>query len=313
MSKISVIVPTYNCGAFIAETLNSILNQTLPANEIFVVDDGSTDNTANVVSQIKDPRLHYIQKENAGVSSARNVGLSKATGDYIAFLDADDLWLPQMLEMQVKVFEKHPDVDVVISNFTRFDNVTKEILSDQFAFYPKMEALNVSICQETGAHILNGDAFCTLIAFSEIPAFTPMMMFRREVLANSEFNIKLRICQDLEFVLRIFTKAKVAFNPYVLAHIRRHTANATKDVSAMEGHKLNAILTFKATQQLSRNRTRALNDRVIRVYLDYCMALLKKGNKSLAWEKYMESLSIEGVIVRKFKGFMKLVIYSLIK
>jgi glycosyltransferase involved in cell wall biosynthesis len=311
--EISVIVPTYNCGQYIGEAIMSILNQTLRADEIIVVDDGSTDTTQEVVSVIKDARIIYIRKENAGVSSARNVGLAKAAGKYIAFLDADDLWDPRMLELQSKILNKHPGIDLVISNFNRFDHVTGEVLPDQFKFYPELLHINKKICTETGAYIIQEDAFCTIVAFDEIPAYTQAIMFRKEVLANSLFNINLRICQDLEFVLKICTKARVAFNPVILAHVRRHTSNATRDISAMPNFKLKAFLALKTTQPLDTQRALALNDRLIRAYINLSFAFITMGSNLSAWKTIIESLSVKGSIVRKIKGFIKMALYFLFK
>jgi len=106
MSKIkkelvSIIIPCYNASAYIAETLSSIANQTYPQYEIIIVDDGSTDNSTNLTPNINDSRIHYFYKENEGVSIARNYGLKKAKGEFILFLDADDLLSPNFLKDRI--------------------------------------------------------------------------------------------------------------------------------------------------------------------------------------------------------------------
>src|SRR5215216_5146423 len=101
---ISAVIPCYNKQNFIAETLDSVLVQTYieAIKEIIVVDDGSTDKTADIIKEKRSlhPIIHYIYQSNAGVSAARNTGISYASGRYIAFLDADDLWQPDKLEWQ---------------------------------------------------------------------------------------------------------------------------------------------------------------------------------------------------------------------
>lgn len=100
LDEISVVIPAYNAASFIGETLDSCLNQTLLSTEILVVDDGSTDATADIVSAY-DPPVRLIRQKNRGEGGARNRGLEEAKGDWIAFLDADDLWVPTKLEKQL--------------------------------------------------------------------------------------------------------------------------------------------------------------------------------------------------------------------
>ncbi|MGC8603005.1 MAG: glycosyltransferase family 2 protein, partial [Desulfomonilaceae bacterium] len=108
MSLVSVIIPTYNRAHLIERAVNSVLEQTYDKLEIIVVDDGSTDNTGNVLSQLQDgdSRVRYIRHEtNKGSQSARNTGIRNARGDYVAFLDSDDEWLPYKLEKQIPLFQ----------------------------------------------------------------------------------------------------------------------------------------------------------------------------------------------------------------
>ena len=112
---VSVIIPTHNYGALIGETLKSLQRQTLPQWECVVVDDGSTDDTAEVVAGFarRDPRISYVVQPNQRQAVARNTGLARARGRYLQFLDADDLLEPLKLERQVEFLEAHPEVDIV--------------------------------------------------------------------------------------------------------------------------------------------------------------------------------------------------------
>ncbi|RKY06239.1 MAG: hypothetical protein DRP56_07800 [Planctomycetota bacterium] len=112
MPIVSVIIPTYNAKELLAEAIGSVLSQTLADLEVVVIDDGSTDGTDEAVKATGDPRIRYYYKENGGVSSARNMGLDKATGQYIAFLDSDDLYPPEYLETMVSALENNPDYGV---------------------------------------------------------------------------------------------------------------------------------------------------------------------------------------------------------
>ena len=116
--KISTIITCYNQENFLEETLNSIANQTYPNWECIVIDDGSTDGSAQIVKrrQEEDSRFFYFYQKNAGVSAARNNGLTKITGDFIQFLDADDTLQPTKFEESIKLFECGK-YDIVITNF----------------------------------------------------------------------------------------------------------------------------------------------------------------------------------------------------
>ena len=111
---VSVIIPAYNCAKYIDEAVNSVLSQTYPYLEIIVVNDGSTDNTLQIIEKFKD-RITIINQAQSGVACARNTGIKSANGDYIAFIDADDYWFKEKIQLQVSYLEKHGDMSAVYS------------------------------------------------------------------------------------------------------------------------------------------------------------------------------------------------------
>lgn len=115
--RISVLVPVYNGERFLAEAIQSVLDQTLPPDEIIVVDDGSTDNTARIVANLSgtaDVHIRYVYQANQGPAAARNHGLRLAQGELIAFQDADDRWAAGRLPLQVRLLKQRPDVQIVL-------------------------------------------------------------------------------------------------------------------------------------------------------------------------------------------------------
>jgi glycosyltransferase involved in cell wall biosynthesis len=118
-STVSVIIPTYNCGAYVGSAVESVLAQTYSPIELVVVDDGSTDNTADILRPYLG-RITFITQMNRGVAAARNAGIAHSTGDLIAFLDADDLWHPEKLAQQVRLFEAEADIGVCFTNYAPF-------------------------------------------------------------------------------------------------------------------------------------------------------------------------------------------------
>jgi len=107
--RVSLIIPTFNSGRLVVEAIASALAQTLPPDEIIVIDDGSTDDTQERLAQFSPP-VRCIRQENQGVAAARNRGLAEATGDVIAFLDADDVWFNRKLELQLAALAEHPEI-----------------------------------------------------------------------------------------------------------------------------------------------------------------------------------------------------------
>ena len=134
MPKISVIIPTYNAEATILETLYSLRQQTFTDFEILVINDGSSDRTLDVLSRFSDERLTVFSFDNAGATVARNRGIARAGGEFIAFLDADDLWSADKLERQLAALEQHPQAGVAYS-WTSFIDEQGQFLYEQAPVY----------------------------------------------------------------------------------------------------------------------------------------------------------------------------------
>ncbi|MDJ0842745.1 glycosyltransferase family 2 protein [Crocosphaera sp.] len=122
MVKVSIVIPAYNAMKYLPETLDNLLQQTYKDFEVIIVNDGSTDNIKDWLTTISDDRVRLISQENKGLAGARNTGIEKAKGDYIAFLDADDLWEPTKIEKQVKVLDNNPGVGLVYTGVAIIDS-----------------------------------------------------------------------------------------------------------------------------------------------------------------------------------------------
>jgi len=307
MKEISVIIPTYNCEKYIRDAIDSVLKQSVSPLELIIVDDGSSDTTKNAVAEYDDPRIIYVFQENRGVSAARNLGMARARGEFIAFLDADDRWRPKMLEMQLEALSLNKDVVFCFTNFVRFDNYSGKFLAEQFSFYMEIghiltQPLGVSSCRT-----FSGDSFSALVSFGEVPGFTQCIMFRKLAIDGILFNETLRICEDMDFVLRAATRGMVAFNSTVLAEVRRHDANATKDISGIAIDKINALLSIKKAITLTGDQERAINHRIVRAYLIASTSEIQAGNLKAGISYYLKSFLTQGGISKKLKGFFRLI------
>ncbi|WP_081843670.1 glycosyltransferase family 2 protein [Aeromonas taiwanensis] len=128
----SVVIPLYNKQDFISKCIESVLTQSFPSFEIIVIDDGSLDNSEKIVKEIKDDRVRYFHQKNSGVSAARNKGIEEASGEYIAFLDADDWYEDDFLTVVYKSIQEHPDADAFTTGYFKHKNgaVTVSTLSE---------------------------------------------------------------------------------------------------------------------------------------------------------------------------------------
>jgi glycosyltransferase involved in cell wall biosynthesis len=140
---VSVIIPCYNRAHIVRETIDSVLAQTYRNLEALVIDDGSTDDTREVVSSYPDPRIRYFHRENGGLSAARNSGLNNARGEFVAFLDSDDTWHPWKLAAQIEIFRRHPEAGLIWSDMSTFTSIG-EILSLRHlrTYYAVYESVN---------------------------------------------------------------------------------------------------------------------------------------------------------------------------
>ena len=121
MPKVSIIIPAYNRAGMILTAVESVLAQTYPDWEAIIVDDGSSDNTREVVAGVKDARVRYIYQDNKGLPDARNTGIRASSGEYVAFLDSDDAFLPEKLMLQVPVLDATPQIGLVAGGFVEVD------------------------------------------------------------------------------------------------------------------------------------------------------------------------------------------------
>lgn len=299
--RVSVIIPTYNCGRFIAEAIESVLAQTRQADEIVIVDDGSTDDTRAVVATFSDPRIEYARMPHKGTSATRSKGIDLASGDYLAFLDADDLWRPTMLEKQIAVMESDETLVCSFTNFTRFEEGTDKVFPDQFVFYPEIDELPLTEHADGCTFTVQGDAFVHFLKLVEIPVYMQCTLFRRSLMGDMRLNESIGRCQDREFVLRVYMRGRVAFTREILADIRRHGANATWDLSLIAVDKLRALLPLRDVVDTPPRRA-ALNDRLVKSWIDAATSLIRAGKRTDGLGHYAKAFTVPGSRRRKVRG-----------
>ena len=193
----SIIIPLYNKADYIAETLKSVLNQTYCDYEVIVVNDSSTDNSLEVASSFQDERIHIYTKENEGVSAARNYGIMHAKYDYIAFLDADDIWESDYLECQKKLIEIYPDAGIYSTAFYSLEK-------------GKRKLRNVLINEHI--HFLVHDYFKESVMKGLSICWTSSLCLKKEVIKEIPmFRVGIKRGEDLDLWLRIALNYDVAY------------------------------------------------------------------------------------------------------
>jgi glycosyltransferase involved in cell wall biosynthesis len=224
-TRISVVVPAYNASSWIKETLDSILAQTFQDFEVIVVDDGSTDDTADLIESYGGV-VRCVRKTNGGASSARNVGIRCSRGSWIAFVDADDLWLPFKLDLQVRMIDKNPDLVWQYSDAYIFESDSRCIR-----------------CLASENHKpYKGDILRQLLMYCFIPSPTPLV--RRDVFDQVGFFSEspvTRIGEDWDLWLRIAAMYNVGYVDQPTAGIRQHKTSMIGSVDL--GYYLNSKIT----------------------------------------------------------------------
>ncbi|MCA9405808.1 MAG: glycosyltransferase [Candidatus Omnitrophica bacterium] len=212
MSKVSVVIPAFNSAAYIRETINSVLNQSFKDLEVVVVDDGSKDNTGELLKDYHS-KVRYILKENGGPASARNLGIKEAKGEFIAFLDADDLWMSDKLEKQLERFNGE-DIGLVFSSVQ------------------KMDKDNHDLPDYVNRERFEGRVFEKLFNKNFVPTST--VLVRKSCF--EEFGVfdedpELISVEDYDMWLRIASKYKLAHVDEKLVRYRVHENNISKNLA----------------------------------------------------------------------------------
>ena len=205
--RVSVVITAYNSEAFIADAITSVLNQSRAVDEIVVVDDGSTDGTRQVVSEFADQGIKYVLQPNSSAGAARNRGIRETSGDFIAFLDADDYWLPEKTRLQTQHLETHPNA-ALVSGFARWWNVAKDSVLISGQRVKDLQTLR----REILVHNLIGNP--------------SMVMIRRSALeTEGVFDARVRWGQDWDLWIRLVEKYDAAVLPETLTVYRWHSDN----------------------------------------------------------------------------------------
>ena len=321
-NSLTVIIPTYNRSEYVRHCLMALKQSGVADLQIIVADDGSTDDTKEVVAAT-DPAAVYLWQPNTGTpATARNAAFALATGRYVGFLDCDDEWLPGVPAKAVALLDRYPDVDVLFAD-ARMGNPEQGFTSwiedaGQKTFFelPHREA-------EPGFRILERGPFFRRVAFRS-PLFIGAMVMRREAFEKAgKFDATLRGAADWDLWLRMAHRFTFGFLAEPLAIYTRHRDNMSSDHDRMIAEFCQALRNTLANPELSADERRYIAGRLRQMLYDYAYLAYDRGLVSEARRRFGAALwagdvrpataalwltcCLPGGVVRRLRGMKRAV------
>jgi glycosyltransferase involved in cell wall biosynthesis len=208
---VSVVIPAYNSASTVGDSVQSALQQSVDDIEIIVVDDGSTDDTAGVVQQIPDNRVRLESRPNGGAAAARNTGIEAARGGYVALLDADDLWLPKKLELQLHVLQRRTEV--------------RAVQSGAFFVDPNLRVISERRC------VPSVDALLETLRFQNMPNnMSTLVIERRMFDSMGLFDTSLEILEEWDMAIKVARHCNLVSIEEPLSLYRVHPGNRSRNL-----------------------------------------------------------------------------------
>lgn len=287
---VSIIIPTYNYGTYLPTAIQSCLNQTYPSIEIIVVDDGSTDDTKDVVKEFND-RVIYIYQENSGVSAARNKGLELATGDYLAFLDSDDYLTNDSIEIKVDILKKYPDIGIAFSS--TYSKTTGQ------------EGLRYNHRYKKWREPIISDHFYKDLLLRKLPLQPSGHLMRSSIAKKFRFPTNLSNGEDIAFFTKIFFSTKGYYLPQPTAVNIRHPRSLRHNLNEMKKDEFIETIFGDPFYKGALDHLR--RDCEVRRYLELSRRFSLSGQTKLAKEYYLKAVFKNPKAIFKLKYLSKLI------
>ncbi len=222
--RVSVLIPTFNRAEYLLTAVNSALEQTFSDIEVIIVDDGSTDNTAQIVRGIKDPRVRYIHQENSGVSAALNTAWRAAGGEYLARLDSDDMWLPTLLDRLMPALDSDPGLGLIYARAQWMDAHGRLL--------PQVLGAPEKFPGQTLKSLLYGDYVTPMAVVFRKECVESVGGYDESLIANEDWDLWIRMAEHAAGRTSpggtLFKRYRFAYVPEVLAYYRVHPENLTR-------------------------------------------------------------------------------------
>lgn len=285
---ISVIIPNYNYSHYLNETVQSVLSQNYSDLECIIVDDGSTDNSREVILELekKDKRVRSVFKKNGGLSSARNAGIKVAKGDYIAFLDADDLWKPEKLQNQIVCLQKNKDSNFVFSNYT--------------GFYPDGR-------KEDFKHEFGNPDFFDFIRQNPVAGSASSVLIAKTIINKTGyFDESLKSTEDHDYWFRCLLQgAKMKFCNHHDVLIRLHESSMSKNLQRMNFYNYTVLKKQTETfPEIEKKKDLATFNRLVREKLQ-SLLWIARDTKDKKLTSKIYRLALNALSIKEGTSFIK--------
>ncbi|MDT8390974.1 MAG: glycosyltransferase [Lentisphaeria bacterium] len=296
--SLSVIIGVYNGEAFLRESLDSVLNQSVPVDEIVVVDDGSTDQTPEILSSYGGALRVIPFETNQGLGAARERASLEATGDLLAFQDADDIWLPHKNDVTMEAFSTIPDLDFFFADMLNFDNETGRDVETSFLAMKDFPGDRAFSTISPRINLLDTDQLLADIMLNCYVNIQTAVFRREALLACGGFDKTFRRAQDADaFYKYAATQPKTAFSREVLVRRRIHGGNLIHDT--FTGDFFQAKGMARHWDYIKRQPEPLKNDLIHQwrtVQRQAATGALRKGNTKQARELLRESIRRQGTL-----------------
>lgn len=276
--KVSVVIPTYNRSAYLAEAIASVLAQTFQDFEIVIVDDGSTDDTAQMVKALAEPRIRYLEQDHRGVSAALNIGWRAARGDFIARLDSDDLWLPTLLQELVTRLEEDKTRGAAYAR-ARGMNAQGELLTQLVGTSERFPG-------ETLKSLVYGDFVSPMAVVIRRSALDEVGGYDESLIGNEDWDVWIRIARHYG----------IAYVAKILALYRFHAQNLTRTNSdrmeRLMQDRVRVLDKFFSSGDIPPSVAAIKPIAYRNVYLDWAIRYLERRQWKNAWQAFERAVAL---------------------
>ena len=312
MDLVSIVMPAFNSSATIAFSIESVLAQSYDNFELIIVDDGSSDNTVDIVAEYvsKDRRVCLFHNKNGGSpAKARNCGIGKLSGRFLTFLDADDLYAPNKLEIEVKVFHKLKKIGLVFANAMKFDELgeTHALIDDAY----RRSLLAAGDHQGDDCVDLGAQFFKYMLLDKVCVNTQTAMIDLKKLDFTPFFNEDVRFAEDVDLWVRLAMITPVVYVDQCISQYRIHNTGVTYGFEGNEKYFLDTLFVYhslaeKVMPEFSYREKRRMKAKIADLYLSLAYILERKGSHKQAFRYYKASMR-NSVNKNNFWGMLKTV------
>jgi len=292
MRLVSVVIPAYNASQYIKEAVDSVLAQTYNAIQIIVVDDGSQDGTKNVLEDyILNDTIKYYYQDNQGPGAARNYGIKKSTGEYICFLDSDDIILPESIEKKVNLLDRNKDIQMVFTDLYAFDASSEENPEAYLKSHDFIQLFcDAVVFQDDPYYFFNKKYIDSAIKYNPFIQ-TSTVMIKKDVIDRvGFFDTELKAAEDIDLWFRICQVGEIGFINEPLSRWNKYRNGLTKDVFGFLRDSIKYYESLLLKTNLNSVSITLLKKKISQFYFDLGYSYFERGDLNNSRQYFVKSI-----------------------